>query len=284
MSGLLAGKVWQSNLASHLKPLAAALADIANDDGTSIYPSVAYMAWLLGKGRRSVQTGLSELREAQIIEPVGHDKGGRSQPTEYRLIESNLPKRVPWKELRKGAESAPFPEIKGAVSDTKGRSFEHERAQLSTERVQPTAPDPSVTVIEPSGDTGKASHSLTGLELLRDVARSYPPKESRDRYLEILGAEPNEKLLRECRAEWLDRGYNKISWKWFTEWFANGSVPSRNGKPDKPSNGEKIVADYGDWYLVEACNGDGTSPRYRTAEAFARQTGRDLEKVRAGWN
>ncbi len=152
MSGLLAGKVWQSDLASHLKPLAAALADIGNDDGTSIFPSVAYVSWLLGKGRRSVQTGLSELREARIIEPIGPDKGGRGQPTEYRLIEVNLPKRISWKELRKSAEDAPFTEIKGAVSDTKGRSFEHERAQLSTQRVQPTAPDPSVTVKEPLGD------------------------------------------------------------------------------------------------------------------------------------
>ena len=48
-SGLLAGKVWQSNLHPDLKPLAAALADIGNDDGTSIYQSVEYMAWLLGR-------------------------------------------------------------------------------------------------------------------------------------------------------------------------------------------------------------------------------------------
>lgn len=155
MSGLLAGKVWQSNLSSHLKPLAAALADIANDDGTSIYPSVAYVAWLLGKGRRSVQIGLSELRDLQIIEPVGSDKGGRGQTTEYRLIEANLPKRQSWQELRKGAEDAPFTETKGAVSDTKGRISEHERAHSTTERAQPSAPDPSVEpstepLVEPS--------------------------------------------------------------------------------------------------------------------------------------
>lgn len=142
MSGLLAGKVWQSDLASHLKPLAAALADIANDDGTSIYPSVAYIGWLLGKGRRSVQVGLSELREARVIEAVGTDKGGRGQPTEYRLIEANLPKRMAWHELRKGAENALFTEPKGASDDTKGRILRHERAQ-------PSAPDPSLTVIEP---------------------------------------------------------------------------------------------------------------------------------------
>jgi hypothetical protein len=44
VSGLLAGKVWLSNLHRKLKPLAATLADIANEDGTSIYPSVEYVA------------------------------------------------------------------------------------------------------------------------------------------------------------------------------------------------------------------------------------------------
>jgi hypothetical protein len=39
MSGFLAGKVWVSALGGHLKPLAATLADIANDDGSSVPPS-----------------------------------------------------------------------------------------------------------------------------------------------------------------------------------------------------------------------------------------------------
>ena len=44
MSGLLAGKVWHSGLLSLLKPLAACLADEANDRGQGIYPSIAYLA------------------------------------------------------------------------------------------------------------------------------------------------------------------------------------------------------------------------------------------------
>jgi hypothetical protein len=152
MSGLLAGKVWQSALDSHLKPLAAVLADIANDDGSSIYPSVAYIAWLLGKGRRSIQVGLSELKALGIIEALGNDKGGRGQTTAYQMIEENLPNRVTWKELRKGAESARFTNLKGASGDTKGRILEHERAHFTTERVQPTAPDP---LVDPLVDTSK---------------------------------------------------------------------------------------------------------------------------------
>ena len=48
-------------------------------------------------------------------------------------------------------------------------------------------------------------------------------------------------------------------------------------------SGEKILTDYGDWYTVEGC--DGTpSKRYRTPQAFARETGRNLEEVLARWN
>jgi len=137
-------------------------------------------------------------------------------------------------------------------------------------------------------ELGEAKPSQpSGVQLLREVMGLYPAKESRDRYLEILGPNPDRVLLRQCRAEWLDRGYNKVSWKWFTDWYAQGGIPERNGQPKPKINnsGEKIVEDFGDYYLVESSCGDGgTSKRYRTAEAFARETGRDLETVRAGWN
>lgn len=47
--------------------------------------------------------------------------------------------------------------------------------------------------------------------------------------------------------------------------------------------GEKILTDYGDYYTVEGF--DGTpSKRYRTPEAFARETGRNLQEVLSKWN
>jgi hypothetical protein len=138
MSGFLAGKVWQSDLAPSLKPLAAALADIANDDGTSIYPSVEYVAWLLGKGERSVQRGLAELRRMAVLEVVAYPSGGRGCATEYRLIEERLPKRVPWRQYRmkkKGAILAPFIEgVKGDGRDTKGEVSQSQRVQFSTRK------------------------------------------------------------------------------------------------------------------------------------------------------
>ncbi len=276
MSGLLAGKVWQSDLDSHLKPLAAALADIANDDGTSIYPSVAYMAWLLGKGRRSVQLGLSELREAQIIEPVGHDKGGRGQPTEYRLLEANLPKRLAWKELKKGAENAPFTERKGASSDGKGRISEHKRAHFTTERVKPVTPDPSVTVIEPSENT--SPHSRLMAFHSQHLKGPIPDAPAQGAAIKWLLASYDPEACEACY-----KGLLKDSWRSKVTWLTvKSEIGSWLTRKPVDSGVQKIVADHGDWYEVEACNGMGTSPRYRTAEAFARKTGRTLEEVLAG--
>lgn len=96
MSGYLAGKVWHSALDADLKPLAATLADIANDDGTSIYPSIDFVAWRLSCSRASVDRGLKALRDAKILEVVSQG-GGRGKVTEYQLIEEKLPKRAPWK-------------------------------------------------------------------------------------------------------------------------------------------------------------------------------------------
>lgn len=282
MSGFLAGKVWQSDLASHLKPLAAALADIGNDDGTSIFPSVAYVSWLLGKGRRSVQTGLSELREARIIEPIGPDKGGRGQPTEYRLIEANLPKRVTWKELRKGAEVAPFTETKGAVFDTKGRSFEHERAHSTTQRVQPTSPDPSVTVKEPLEEPANdlPFSSPAFLDAWADYSQAR--KEKRQPITFTI-----QKALCKKMADWGEA--RSVTALIHSTGYTGLFEPNGNGKPAEPAtkfnnSGEKIVADHGDWYEVEACQGGGTSKRYRTAESFAFHTGRNVEEVKAQWS
>jgi hypothetical protein len=95
VSGYLAGKVWQSDLDAELKPLAAALADIGNDDGTSIYPSVAYMCWLLKRSERAVQTWLRELIRIGVLVIV-EEGGGQSKTNHYEMDEDKLPKRARW--------------------------------------------------------------------------------------------------------------------------------------------------------------------------------------------
>lgn len=149
MSGLLAGRIWQSDLHPDLKPLAAALADIGNDDGTSIYPSVAYMAWLLGRSTRSIQENLSRLRAQGVLVVVSGGTGGRSKSTEYRLLEASLPYRDPW---RNHAGSSWFPRNHEAC-DTKPRS-------LRRETTNPSSPEPSSTVSK-AKPRAEASRAIT---------------------------------------------------------------------------------------------------------------------------
>lgn len=99
-------------------------------------------------------------------------------------------------------------------------------------------------VKEPVNITSKVKHVGAGapdarsahvaIQTCREVAKSYPPKELWDKLIQVLGETPNTTLLVECRAEWVERGYNRASWKWATEWYATG-VPARTKWPvDSP--------------------------------------------------
>lgn len=163
MSGLLAGKVWLSALDPDLKPLAATLADIANDDGTSIYPSVAYIAWRLGRCERAVQVQLQKLRTMGVLVTVrqggGRKRKKEAEPawgctTEYRLMECSLPGRATWQSTHygKGATVAP-------LSSDNGAELLKQQRSLSQTTVKPTAPNPLVSTTvsksnrqEPNGE------------------------------------------------------------------------------------------------------------------------------------
>jgi hypothetical protein len=207
MSGFLAGKVWQSDLAPSLKPLAAALADIANDDGTSIYPSVEYVAWLLGKGERSVQRGLAELRRITVLEVVAHPSGGRGHATEYRLVEERLPKRVPWREYRtkrKGVILAPFPErVNGDPGETKGDVPEPERVQLSTVKGELGCTPPAM---EPSSSRPQTTPSLNNVLCGEGNARASDGKLAEQEYRELFerfwNLYPNPYSKHQTWAQW----------------------------------------------------------------------------------
>jgi hypothetical protein len=162
LSGLLAGKVWQSNLHPDLKPLAAALADIGNDDGTSIYPSVAYMSWLLGRSTRSVQGNLAKLRDLGVLVTVSDLKGGRYKTTEYRLIESALPFREKW--ARNHAIGAGFRKTrKGAGCSKKPRSLQQERTNYSS-------PEP---LVEPLGRTVREAEAAASAASAVEIDRAF---------------------------------------------------------------------------------------------------------------
>jgi hypothetical protein len=169
VSGLLAGKVWHSALSPHLKPIAAALADIADHDGSSIYPSVAYVSWLLGRSERHIQTAMAQLRSLGVIEVIRNSNGGRGRSTEYRMLEGKLPHRPAWR--LKGENHAPFlrekgaeQNKKGAVRDTKGCNPRHERVkQASPYPSLPFKPNPSEKPFATAESPSLAAFALAAL-------------------------------------------------------------------------------------------------------------------------
>lgn len=118
MSKSIESQVWRSALDCELKPLAAVMGDMGNDDGLGIYPSVAYLAWLLGRSERAVQRQLQKLVDVGILSRISGARGGRGRTPRYGLDVAALPKRPTWQETRKGDTMPPF--IKGVTNDRKG--------------------------------------------------------------------------------------------------------------------------------------------------------------------
>lgn len=180
MSGKMSGLVFEHYPEGGGEMLTAlCLADHADHDGTSIYPSVETVAKLTRQSRRTVQYHLSKMQESGWLLLVGNAKGGRQKAREYRInpawIETGkLPEKGaktapfnadgfvdagPVDNSTKGAIAvAPFDEEKGATGDNKGCNPEHERVQSEAGKgATAIAPEPSVPVIDPSVTRGASA-------------------------------------------------------------------------------------------------------------------------------
>ncbi|AGW94620.1 hypothetical protein N234_31720 [Ralstonia pickettii DTP0602] len=180
MSGKMSGLVFEHYPEGGGEMLTAlCLADHADHDGTSIYPSVETVAKLTRQSRRTVQYHLSKMQESGWLLLVGNAKGGRQKAREYRInpvwIETGkLPekgaKAAPFNPEAVGAAGAvdnsekgaaaiaPFGSGKGATGDNKGCNPEHERVQSEAGKgATAIAPEPSVPVIDPSVTRGASA-------------------------------------------------------------------------------------------------------------------------------
>lgn len=116
MSYVLTNAVWNSDLKCELRLLALTLADIGNDDGYSIYLSVARMAWRTKSSERQIQRDLRELETLEILEQVAPAR--QHYPATYRFHMEKLP-------TRSGFETVPgvtvcHPSAPGVTSATPG--------------------------------------------------------------------------------------------------------------------------------------------------------------------
>lgn len=122
---------------------ALAYADHAHDDGTSIRPSVAYIARKTRQSERTVQRYLTHMRQTGWLLTVRNGDGGRGYATEYRV-------NPLW--ITNPARLSPFPVTEGERVTNAGVKGD----TGGSKRVTPVSPQPPRTIIEPTTtrDTG----------------------------------------------------------------------------------------------------------------------------------
>lgn len=194
-----------------------------------------------------------------------HDKMADSDAA--NLADSYKDQRVENKEREEEAESATTPP---PVFDSKRSS---RIASQATQHVKPKNDTPAI------------------VRAVAKVANNWKP--DKDLWPALADQFPDdvpidEVVLKQCFTEWRLKGWRKENLAWLTKWYAQGHPDeyqsNGNSKPAKAPildcNGAVITADYGSYFFVESCNGDGgTSPRWRTAAGMARQQRITLEEA-----
>ena len=189
MSGHLAGAVWFSALDRELKPLAATIADFANDEGAGIFCSIDYLAWRLSSSRSLVERGLRELREAKVL-VVLDQGGGRNRTTAYRLVKENLPYRPKWEPKSKPRQFDVVQETTSSAIETTS-STQETTSPVTYEtlvvNVRETSECPAC-----AGTSPIAKHSKDCPQNPRNSKpqRSYPPRIQRPTYQPSLAEPP----------------------------------------------------------------------------------------------
>lgn len=234
MSVKMMGAVFDADLPRDEKYVLLSYADHAAHDGTSIYPSVARMAWKTGYSRRSIQMITTKLVEKGILMPDGKGKHGVNR---YRMDISALPEREAW-------------EVQ----------FLHPPAKNDTEGVQKTTPggadsalNPSLTINdEASKDSGanapaqpappvtpkpskKKKPTPEGVKVFRENTHRYPAKAWYSDIAAQVGEQPNdlERWGHVVKA-WVGMGWNPTNVKGMLEYFGRKEIPPGNGRGQPP--------------------------------------------------
>jgi len=140
MSGKQTGLVWDHVISGNKRLVILALADAANHDGSSCFPSVARVAWMTGLSERTVQRIIRVL-EVPSGPLVRVKDARRHRPTEYRLVIRALPRKP---SFRRGDNLSPLASQSEVTTSTP-------RGDSSAARGDTVAsPDPSPDPSDPS--------------------------------------------------------------------------------------------------------------------------------------
>ena len=168
--------VFQSGLEKSQKAITLSYADHAHDDGTNIYPSVAYTAWKTGYSTRSVQRITKELIKNGYIVKDGRGKMGTNR---YKIIFNKLPKREPF-------SGGDIYDIDGGDILSGGDNHDTEGVTTTTFRGDTVTPKPLVkhkeTIIKSDDDFSKVfnayENNIAGItpmssELIEDAVNEF---------------------------------------------------------------------------------------------------------------
>lgn len=140
-------KVWEHEFKPNEQLVMLALADFADDQGGSIFPSIGRVAWKTGYSKRNTQRIISELRERGVLVEVR--SSARRRATEYRIEWSVATPKAPFGDsgsgsLEEGRKDG-TPDVGNAESGVNASSRRGERADMGG--VNASSPKASV---EPS--------------------------------------------------------------------------------------------------------------------------------------
>jgi len=248
------------------------LANFADENGYC-FPSQQTLASMTDQGVSTVREHLKALESEGIISREHrYAKQGGGRTSDGFWLQAP-PERL--KPPVKGAESKP-PKAGGKEKHT----AESQRAyRQDTAKLPPTSGDDHIGTSKEPSEIQSPHSRLMKLHIDRLRGNVSDPAAQGAAVKWILARFPEAKAIA-CYEFQLAEPWRKGHASWLT-------VKSRIAEWDKEqyTPQEKIVEDHGDWYLVESSCGDGgTSKRFRTAEAFAFHTGRDVEEVKRLWN
>lgn len=95
MSGLVIGKCYGVDVTHPQQTVLIALADHAEDDGTAVFPSIAYVAWKTGYSDRQITRLIGDLQRLGVLVLV--KKAYRGRANEYRIDLTNAPMKKPFR-------------------------------------------------------------------------------------------------------------------------------------------------------------------------------------------
>ncbi len=203
MSVHVSSLVWRAPLAGNEKLVLLKLADCADDEGGNAYPSVARVARECGVSRRTVQTILKRFVSRGLLIVEAYATGGRGKPTRYQIDLERVQHDCTVSHETKGAETAPYPETKGATDDLKG-------ADHDVKGCRAFAPEPSVTVEE---------ESLSPRVRATRLPEGWQPTEEETNYARQKGLSDNEiSRLRDDIVDWSQSSPNGAKLNWRATW------------------------------------------------------------------